>query len=163
MYFGNGLFDYWWNFFVCYGSKLGNHFAHNLREFGVACSEKLEVNQWIALDIRMLSSQSERARKTLSTVLVYTKWCFNGVKTQQLGLERGFVKHRLNRPNIPPAWEIKEGDRLYTSDTKTSLARIEPIRLLKAYLNYGNQMKLPLRWTADRSREGGYLLICYFL
>lgn len=71
--------------------------------------------------------------------------------------------HFQSLSKIPPAWEIKEGDRLYTGDTKTSLARIEPIRLLKAYLNYGDQMKLPLRWTADRSREGGYLLICYFL
>ena len=55
----------------------------------------------------------------------------------------------------------KEGDRLYSVNTKSSLARIEQIRLLKAYLNYGNLMKLPLRWIADRSREDGYL--CYFL
>ena len=106
MYFGNGLFDYLWNFFVCYGSKLGNHFAHNLREFRVACSEKLEVNQWIALDIRRLSSQSERARKTLSTVLIYTTWCFNGVKTQQLVLERGFVKQRLNSVYLAHCFSI---------------------------------------------------------
>ena len=32
------------NFFVCYGSKPGRHFVHNLREFGVACLEELEVN-----------------------------------------------------------------------------------------------------------------------
>ena len=28
-----------------YGSKQGSHFARNLREFGVARLEKLEVNQ----------------------------------------------------------------------------------------------------------------------
>ena len=33
------------NFFVCYGRKEGSHFARNLREFGVARSKKLEVNQ----------------------------------------------------------------------------------------------------------------------
>ena len=47
VYFGNILFDYLWNFFVCYGIKPGSHFARNLRTFGVACSEELEVNQWI--------------------------------------------------------------------------------------------------------------------
>ena len=47
VYFGNSLFDYLWNFFVCYGIKTGSHFARNLRKFGVACSEELEVNQWI--------------------------------------------------------------------------------------------------------------------
>ena len=33
------------NFFVCYGNKPGRHFARNLREFGVARLEELEVNQ----------------------------------------------------------------------------------------------------------------------
>ena len=46
-----------------YGSKQGSHFARNLREFGVARLEKLEVNQWTALDIRSLSSQSKRVKK----------------------------------------------------------------------------------------------------
>ena len=31
--------------FVCYGSKPDSHFALNLREFGVARPEELEVNQ----------------------------------------------------------------------------------------------------------------------
>ena len=65
VYFGNGSFDYLWNFFICYGSKPGRHFARNLSKFSVACLEKLEVNQWIALDIRWLSSQSERAKNTI--------------------------------------------------------------------------------------------------
>ena len=124
-FFRSSLFDYLWNFFVCYGSKAGSHFVRNhgllvrwapvvtynfdilkfilcceawriitkeivLRLindsfllfyspktrsqvwilyiekclFGVARSDELLVNQWIALDIRRLSSQSER--KTLS-------------------------------------------------------------------------------------------------
>ena len=32
-------------FFCFYGSKPGNHFARNLREFGVARSQELGVNQ----------------------------------------------------------------------------------------------------------------------
>ena len=32
-------------FFFFYGSKPGNHFARNLREFGVTCSQELEMNQ----------------------------------------------------------------------------------------------------------------------
>ena len=71
VYFGNSLFDYLWNFFVCYGSKPESHFACNLREFGVARSAKLEVNQWIALDIRRLSSQSERAKNTIHCFRIY--------------------------------------------------------------------------------------------
>ena len=47
------------------GSKPGSHFARNLREFGVTLSTELEVNQWIALDIHYLSSQSERAKYTI--------------------------------------------------------------------------------------------------
>ena len=62
VYFGNSLFDYLWNFFVCYGSKPGSHFARNL---GVASSEELQVNQWIALDTHWSSSQSERAKNTI--------------------------------------------------------------------------------------------------
>ena len=50
VYFVNSLLDYLWNFFVCYGSKPGSHFARNLREIGVARSEELEVNQWIFTD-----------------------------------------------------------------------------------------------------------------
>ena len=72
LYFGNSLFDYLWNFFVRYGSKPGNRFSRNLREFGIARSEEPEVNQGIALDVPTLSSQWERA-KTLSTVIVFTK------------------------------------------------------------------------------------------
>ena len=54
VYFGNSLLDYLWNFFVCYGSKPGSHFARNLkREFG---AEELEVDQWIAMAIHWLSS-----------------------------------------------------------------------------------------------------------
>ena len=33
MYFGYSQLDYLLNFFVCYGSKPGRHFARNLREF----------------------------------------------------------------------------------------------------------------------------------
>ena len=32
-------------FFFFYGSKPGDHFARNLREFGVARSQELEMNQ----------------------------------------------------------------------------------------------------------------------
>ena len=39
--------------------------VHNLGEFGVTCSEELEVNQWIALDIPSLSSQSEHVKNTI--------------------------------------------------------------------------------------------------
>ena len=45
MYFGNSLLDQLRNFLVYYGNKPGKHFARNLREFGVARSEELEVNQ----------------------------------------------------------------------------------------------------------------------
>ena len=54
--------------------KMNSHFARNLREFGVARSEELKVNQWVALGsqwLRRVANQSPR--KTLSTVLVYTK------------------------------------------------------------------------------------------
>ena len=71
VYFGNSLFDYLWNFFVYYGSKPGGHFARNLREFGVARSEELEVNQWIVQDIHWLSSQSERAKNTIHCFSIY--------------------------------------------------------------------------------------------
>ena len=50
----------------------GRHFARNLREFGVARSEELEVNQWIVQDIYWLVA-NQSARKTLSTDFVYTK------------------------------------------------------------------------------------------
>ena len=46
-------------------AKRGKDFAHNLGEFGVACSGELEVNQWIALDIQRLSGKSERAKNTI--------------------------------------------------------------------------------------------------
>ena len=36
VYFSNSLLDLLWNFFVCYGSKPGRHFARNLHEFGAA-------------------------------------------------------------------------------------------------------------------------------
>ena len=54
-----------------YGSKPRNHFARNLREFVVARSQELEVNQWTELDIPTLSSQSKRAKNII--VLVYTE------------------------------------------------------------------------------------------
>ena len=71
VYFGNSSFDYLWNFFLCYGSKAGNHFARNLCAFGVARSEELEVSQWIALDIPTLSSQSEGAKNTIHCFSMY--------------------------------------------------------------------------------------------
>ena len=72
MYFGNNLFDYLWNFFVCYSTKPGSRFARiNLREFGVARSEEPEVNQRIALDILSLSSQSEREKNTIHCFSIY--------------------------------------------------------------------------------------------
>ena len=46
VYFGNILFDYLWNFFVCYCNQPGS-----LGEFGAARSEELEVNQWIDYQI----------------------------------------------------------------------------------------------------------------
>ena len=78
VYLGNSLLDYSWNFFDCYGSKPESHFARNLREFSVARSEELEVNQWTALDIHWLSSQSKRVKKTIHCFSIYgTKiWCF---------------------------------------------------------------------------------------
>ena len=59
VFFGNSLFVYLWNFFACYGSKPGSHFAHNLREF----EWHWIIRVWVA---------NQNARKTLSTVLVYT-------------------------------------------------------------------------------------------
>ena len=59
VYFGNSLFNYLWNFFVCYRSKSGNHFARN------ASLEELEVNECLVQDIPRLSSQSERAKNTI--------------------------------------------------------------------------------------------------
>ena len=47
------------------------HFARNLREFGVARSGELEVNQWIVQDIHWLSSQSERAKNTIHCFSIY--------------------------------------------------------------------------------------------
>ena len=41
----------------------GGYFARNLREFGVARSEELEVNQWIVQDIHWFSSQLAWTRK----------------------------------------------------------------------------------------------------
>ena len=45
----------------------------NLREFGVACLEELEVNQWIlkVLDIRREISQSQRAKSTIHCFSIY--------------------------------------------------------------------------------------------
>ena len=54
-----------------YGSKPGRHFARNLREFGVARSEVLEVNQWIVQDIHWLNSQSERVKNTMHCFSIY--------------------------------------------------------------------------------------------
>ena len=73
VYIGNSLFNYlWFNCFVCYGSKRGNHFARNLHKFVFAYSKELEMNQWVALDI--LGSQSECAKNTIhcfSTKSIY--------------------------------------------------------------------------------------------
>ena len=74
-YFANSLYDYFWNFFVCYGSKPETHFvdfARDLREFGVARPEELEVNQWMAVDIHWLSSQSKRAKSTIHCFRIYS-------------------------------------------------------------------------------------------
>ena len=46
-------------------------FARNLREFGVAWSEELEVNQWIAQDIHWLSRQSEHVKNTIHCFSMY--------------------------------------------------------------------------------------------
>ena len=53
------------------GSAHTTPLARNLREFDVARSEKLEVNPLIALDIRTLSSQSERAKNTIHRFSVH--------------------------------------------------------------------------------------------
>ena len=45
VYFGNSLFDYLWNFFVCYGSKPGSHFAHNLRIHTLGIFSRLSGQQ----------------------------------------------------------------------------------------------------------------------
>ena len=66
-YFGNNLFD----ISLFYGSKSVSHFALNLHKFGVAHLEELEVNQWIALDIHWLSSQSDHAKNTIFCFSIY--------------------------------------------------------------------------------------------
>ena len=71
LYFGNSLFDYLWDFFVCCGNKPKSHFALKLSKFGVARSEELEVNQLIVQDIPRLSSQSERAKNTIHCLSIY--------------------------------------------------------------------------------------------
>ena len=43
----------------------------DLREFGVARSEGLEVDQWIVQDIHWLSSQSERPKNTIHCFSIY--------------------------------------------------------------------------------------------
>ena len=79
VYFGKSFFDCLWNFFVFYGSKPGSQFARNLREFGVARSEELGVNQWIVLDIPRLSNQSERAKNTIHCLFVFFFVFFSGI------------------------------------------------------------------------------------
>ena len=44
VFFGNSFFAYLWNFFFCYGSTPGSHFAPNFREFGVALRPGWIVN-----------------------------------------------------------------------------------------------------------------------
>ena len=63
VFFGNSFFVYMWNFFACYGSKPGSHFALNLREF----EKHWIIRVWVA---------NQNARKTLSTVLVYTYYYY---------------------------------------------------------------------------------------
>ena len=73
MYFGNSLLDYFEiSLFVTAAANREAILLLTYARFGVAGSEELEVNKWIALGIHWLSSQSER-EKSLSTVLVYTK------------------------------------------------------------------------------------------
>ena len=49
------LFDYQWNFFVCYGRKPGNHLLVTYPSLVWSRSEEeLEMNKWIALDIPTL-------------------------------------------------------------------------------------------------------------
>ena len=67
-YFGNSLFD----ISLFYGSKSGSHFALNLHKYGVPRSEELEVNQWIALDVHWLRSQSDSAKNTIHCFSIYT-------------------------------------------------------------------------------------------
>ena len=71
VYFGKSSFDYLWNFFVCYGSKAGNHFARNLREFGVARSEELEVSQRMVLDIRLWVANQMAQKNTIHCFSMY--------------------------------------------------------------------------------------------
>ena len=100
---GTACDDYLWYFFVCYGSQPGNHFGRNLREFAFA----LKVNQWTALDILPLSSQSECAKNTISTVLVYDKNKYqietykylrlsNSLKTSEWGIVIRLWERSLN-------------------------------------------------------------------
>ena len=49
----------------------GKHFAPNLRQFGVARSEELGVNQWKVQDIHWLSSQSEQAKNIIHYFSIY--------------------------------------------------------------------------------------------
>ena len=108
MYFGNSLLDYLWNFFVCYGSKPGSHFARNLREFGVARSEELEVNQWIVQDIHWLSSQSERAKNTIHcfSIIILNENIFqqNMFKLQWF---KDYLFRRLN-PNLEREEDLRK-------------------------------------------------------
>ena len=58
----------WVNTFL---KKKKKDFAPNLRKFGIACSEKEEVNEWIALDILTLNSQSECVKNTVHCFSIY--------------------------------------------------------------------------------------------
>ena len=71
VYFGNSLFDYLWHFFVFAASKREVILLLTYREFGVALSEEVEVNQWIALDIPSVISQSERAKNSIHCFSIY--------------------------------------------------------------------------------------------
>ena len=74
MFFRNS-FSELWNFFVCYDSKPGSHFARNLREF---------QRVWCRLEVKStgssLSSQSERAKNAIH--------CFSIPKYVQYWLKR---------------------------------------------------------------------------
>ena len=72
--------------FLCYGSKPGRHFARNLREFAVARSEELEVNQWIVLCFQNKDSLNfyHFLKLTVGKPEVITNWLFSKQRTHEL-------------------------------------------------------------------------------
>ena len=84
---------------VCYRCKPLSHFAHNLRAFGV--SRSLEMNQWTALHILSLSSQSERAKNSIHCFGIYWRELLPSKKYIGLPVFNSFLYiWKLNMANL---------------------------------------------------------------